>query len=91
MTATVPHASAPLVSERGRLGQWNSAVASYYVTVGATSLLVALGLVMVLSSSAIDSIAETGNPYVVFLRQAQFALIGLVGMFVASRLPLSFI
>jgi len=68
------------------LGQWNSAVATYYVVAGATTLLVALGLVMVLSSSAIDSLAESGNPYVVFVRQAQFALLGIVAMFVTSRL-----
>lgn len=91
MTAAAPPATAPVARERGRLGQWNSAVATYYVTVGATSLLVALGLVMVLSSSAIDSIAESGSPYAVFLRQAQFALIGIVLMLVASRLPLTFI
>jgi len=71
----------------GILGHWNSAVATYYVVVGATGLLVALGLVMVLSSSAIDSISENGNPYAVFLRQAQFALIGLVALVLASRMP----
>ena len=68
------------------LGHWNSAVATYYVATGATGLLVALGLVMVLSSSAIDSIADSGSPYVVFVRQAQFALLGLVAMLVTSRL-----
>ena len=84
MTATSPRVEATPTG--GRLGQWNSAVATYYVASGATALLVALGLVMVLSSSAIDSIAESGSPYVVFVRQAQFALIGLVVMLVASRL-----
>ncbi len=83
MTATAQRETA---SKPGSvLGQWNSAVATYYVAAGATALLVALGLVMVLSSSAIDSIAESGSPYVVFFRQAQFALLGVVAMFFTSR------
>lgn len=90
MTSTVPRDVAPdAAATGGRLGQWNGAVATYYVATGATALLVALGLVMVLSSSAIDSIDETGNPYVVFFRQAQFALLGLVAMIVTARLPLA--
>lgn len=84
MTATVPREE--VRSTGSVLGHWNSAVTTYYLTTGATGLLVALGLVMVLSSSAISSIAESGSPYGVFLRQAQYALIGLVVMFVASRL-----
>jgi len=89
MTATTPR-TAPVrpTSRAGLLGQWNSVVATYYVAVGATSLLVVLGLVMVLSSSAVDSIAENGSPYAVFARQAQFAVLGLVAMLVTSRLPL---
>ena len=87
MTATVPREDATRAATV--LGHWNSAVTTYYVTTGATALLVALGLVMVLSSSAIDSIAESGSPYVVFVRQAQFALIGLVVLVVASRLSVA--
>ena len=41
------------------LGQWNSAVTSYYLVLGASGLLVALGLVMVLSSSSVDSLSAT--------------------------------
>jgi cell division protein FtsW len=72
------------------LGQWDSAVTSYYVLTGATALLVVLGLVMVLSSSSVESLAENRSPYAVFLTQAQFALIGLPVMVVASRLPVRF-
>jgi cell division protein FtsW len=70
-----------------RLGQWNSAVTSYYLLLGATLLLLVLGLVMVLSSSAVDSLAGGGSPYTVFLGQAQYALLGLPLMWVASRVP----
>ncbi|PVU81613.1 putative lipid II flippase FtsW [Cellulomonas sp. WB94] len=72
------------------LGQWNSAVTSYYVLTGATALLLVLGLVMVLSSSSVESLAAGRSPYAVFLDQARFALLGLPLMWVASRLPVRF-
>lgn len=73
------------------LGQWNSAVTSYYLLVGATAMLVALGLVMVLSSSSVDSLSATegASPYAIFLNQAKFALLGLPLAWVASRLPVA--
>jgi cell division protein FtsW len=75
---------------RSRLGQWNSAVTSYYVLVGASMLLLVLGLVMVLSSSSVESLAAGDSPYTVFLGQAKYALMGLPLMWVASRLPVRF-
>jgi cell division protein FtsW len=72
---------------RGGRGQWNGAVSSYYLLIGAATLLVAIGLVMVLSSSSVDSLTASGTPYAIFLNQAQYALIGLVLAWVASRLP----
>ena len=71
----------------GRLGAWNSPVTSYYVLTGATALLVVLGLVMVLSSSSVESLAKGRSPYAEFLKQAQFALMGLPLLWLASRLP----
>jgi cell division protein FtsW len=66
-------------------------VTSYYLVGGATLLLLLLGLVMVLSSSTISSIqANKGDPFVVFLNQAKFALIGVPLMLIASRLPVAF-
>ena len=63
---------------------------SYYLVGGATLLLLAIGVVMVLSASSITSIRENdGNPYGHFLNQAQFALIGLPLMFLASRIPVA--
>lgn len=70
-----------------RLGQWNSAVTSYYLLVGASMLLLVLGLVMVLSSSSVESLASGDSPYAVFFGQAQYALIGLPLMWLASRVP----
>ncbi|TAK71111.1 MAG: putative lipid II flippase FtsW [Actinomycetota bacterium] len=59
----------------------------YYLLAGATLLLLALGLVMVWSASAIESIKIFGSPYELAGRQLLFAGIGVVGMLVASRLP----
>ncbi|MEU2201187.1 putative lipid II flippase FtsW [Isoptericola sp. NPDC019482] len=74
-------------ADRPWLGQWNSTVTSYYLLVGATGLLLVIGLVMVLSSSTITSIAAGDSPFAAFLVQARFALIGLPLMLVAARLP----
>ncbi|MQA94758.1 MAG: putative lipid II flippase FtsW [Streptosporangiales bacterium] len=60
---------------------------SYYVIFGSMMLLIALGLIMVLSSSSIDSLTETGSPYTLFRKQVISVVIGLPLMLVASRLP----
>jgi cell division protein FtsW len=90
MARAVPRATrepAERIRTGSILGQWNSAVTSYYVLTGATALLLVLGLVMVLSSSSVESLAAGRSPYAVFINQAQFALVGLPLMWVASRLP----
>ena len=74
-------------TERPWLGQWNSTVTSYYLLVGATGLLLVIGLVMVLSSSTVTSIAQGKSAYVEFLSQARWALIGLPFLLIAARIP----
>ncbi len=63
--------------------------ATYHLLVAVTSVLVAFGLVMVLSASAIESLTLTksGSPFSIFGRQLLFAGIGLIALLVASRLP----
>ena len=90
MTATTPRPSVrrtddPGASTSSLLGQWNSAVTSYYVLIGATALLLVIGLVMVLSSSSVESLDDGHSPYAVFLDQAKYALIGLPVLFGLSR------
>ena len=68
------------------LGHWNSAVTSYYVLTGATAMLVVLGLVMVLSSSSVESLADDKSPYAEFVKQAQYAIVGIPVMWVMSRM-----
>ena len=73
--------------QRSVLGHWNSAVTSYYVLAGSAALLLVIGLVMVLSSSSVESLQKGHSPYAVFLDQTKFALIGLPLALLASRLP----
>ena len=49
-------------------------------------LLLATGLVMVLSASAPSSIADYGNSYSYIKKQAEAAILGLIGMFFLSKI-----
>jgi cell division protein FtsW len=74
-----------------RLRSWadrfDSPVTTYYLLLFLTLALVAVGLIMVLSSSAIVSLRETdsGSAYTIFTTQALYAGIGAVALAVASR------
>ncbi|MBQ2836298.1 MAG: putative lipid II flippase FtsW [Clostridia bacterium] len=50
-----------------------------------TLLLLSIGLIMVLSASSPTSLQESGNSYEYFVRQLFFAVLGLVGMYFASK------
>jgi cell division protein FtsW len=65
-------------------------LATYHVILGATLLLLILGVLMVLSASTVESYRVFGSAYTLWLRQLMFAAIGLVAMVVASRLPVTF-
>ncbi|MCW2133265.1 putative lipid II flippase FtsW [Arthrobacter sp. VKM Ac-2550] len=59
---------------------------SYYLILGSAFALTAIGLLMVLSSSAVESIADGESPFELFVKQGIFAVIGLVLMLLLSRL-----
>jgi cell division protein FtsW len=61
---------------------------NYFLLLGTTLFLVLLGLVMVLSSSSIDSYVGRQGFFGVFWKQGMFALIGIPLMLVISRLPI---
>jgi cell division protein FtsW len=63
----------------------------FYRLAGLTGFLVVFGLVMVLSSSSIDSLVANRDAYYIFSRQFLYALIGLALMLVIASLPLNFI
>ena len=49
-------------------------------------LLLALGIIMVLSASAPSALSETGNSYTYVRKQAAFAVLGIALMFIISKI-----
>ena len=64
-------------------------LASYQLVLGSAALLLGLGLIMVLSASSVYARMADGSSYSIFVRQAMFAVLGLIGAYVAARMPLA--
>lgn len=60
---------------------------SYYLILGTSGLLLAVGLVMVLSTSSASQLDSGGSPYSVFVKQLVGALVGLAIMWLMARMP----
>ncbi|MDP9432937.1 MAG: putative lipid II flippase FtsW [Actinomycetota bacterium] len=65
-------------------------LASYYLVLGSSTMLICLGLVMVLSASSVEAYTELDSSFSIFQKQATFALLGVPVMIVAARLPVNF-
>ncbi|TXN30681.1 putative lipid II flippase FtsW [Lacisediminihabitans profunda] len=63
---------------------------NYFVLLGATLFLVVFGLIMVLSSSSVESFLASGDFFNGFVRQVLFAALGIPLMLIASRMPARF-
>ncbi|TFC30907.1 putative lipid II flippase FtsW [Cryobacterium sp. TMT2-18-3] len=86
-----PREAEPVASTRIHFGRvFKSESASYFLLLGTTLFLVVFGLVMVLSSSSVDSYLENTGFFGTVLRQGGFALIGVPVMLMISHLPLKF-
>ncbi|WP_309649397.1 putative lipid II flippase FtsW [Nocardioides sp.] len=64
---------------------------SYYLLLGASALLLTIGLIMVLSASSVRSYEYTGDSFTIVRRQLMWVLIGVPAAVLASRLPLRLI
>ncbi|MGW0482326.1 putative lipid II flippase FtsW [Nonomuraea sp. NPDC003214] len=73
-----------LVSLRELLGK---PLTTYYLIIGCVTLLLALGLMMVLSASSIEAMHKTGSPFSWFIRQSMSAALGVLVMWLCTRLP----
>jgi cell division protein FtsW len=62
----------------------------FFLLLGTTIFLVVFGLVMVLSSSSIESYVKSGDFFTTATRQGLYALIGVPVMLIAARAPISF-
>ena len=61
----------------------------FYMIAAITFILVAFGLVMVLSASSIYSFTKEGTPWEYFSRQVFFTVVGIAGMVTAITFPLT--
>jgi cell division protein FtsW len=79
------------VRPAGRMARWRDLLdrplASYYLVLGCTLLLLALGLVMVLSASTAYQLERGGPTYATFEKQVIGAVVGLVIMWVIAKAP----
>lgn len=83
-----PGGVAALRSRLGAVvGLLDRPLTSYYLVVGCSLLLLALGLLMVLSASSVEQYESTGSSFTLFQRQVMWAGIGLPLMAVAAKLP----
>jgi cell division protein FtsW len=69
------------------VGLLDRPLTSYYLVLGCSIMLLALGLTMVLSASSVKQLQATGSAYTLFQKQAMWMAIGLPAMWLASRLP----
>jgi cell division protein FtsW len=60
---------------------------SYYLVLGTSGLLLAVGLVMVLSTSSASQLDAGSSPYSVFVKQLIGAAVGLAIIWVLARVP----
>ncbi len=67
----------------------SKSTASYLMILGTTGALAGLGLVMVLSSSSVTALSESGNTYAIFLKQSLFLVVGILISIVTMRMKLS--
>ncbi len=81
------HAATKVVTRRSLVGEWFAhPQADFYLVIVPAVLLLALGLMMVLSASSVLALAADGDAYSYVKRQAVFLVIGGVIAFVATRL-----
>lgn len=99
MTATAERPASPERQPgrrpRGELSGWlastrallDKPLTSYYLLLGASALLLAIGLLMVLSASSVFSYRRYHDSYAVFLQQLISVAIALPCAYVAAKLP----
>ncbi|HZX54461.1 MAG TPA: FtsW/RodA/SpoVE family cell cycle protein, partial [Ilumatobacteraceae bacterium] len=64
--------------------------AAFYAIAVVVAVFVMLGLVMVLSASSINQFHQGQSPYRIFNKQVIWAALGLVGLWIAMRVPIHF-
>jgi cell division protein FtsW len=71
-----------------KVGAWlGRPMTSFHLVIAVVALLTTLGLIMVLSASGVRSYDDDGSPWTIFGRQVLWTIIGLIGFYVALRVP----
>jgi len=84
MAAAAPSRTGWLASARDALDR---PLTSYYLLLGAASLLLTIGLMEVLSASSVDGLTKHGSSYFWFRRQVTWVALALPVAWVVTRLP----
>ncbi len=80
--------STPVSSSGTKVGAWlGRPMTSFHLVIAVVALLTTLGLIMVLSASGVRSYDDDGSPWTIFGRQVLWTVIGLIGFYVALRVP----
>ncbi|MGH3434717.1 MAG: putative lipid II flippase FtsW, partial [Thermocrispum sp.] len=81
-----------LAAARTALTAWLSRpLASFHLVLAVCGLLTAIGVVMVLSASSVESVASGSSAYSVFGKHLLFVGLGMVAFWLGLRLPLAII
>ncbi|HET8681323.1 MAG TPA: putative peptidoglycan glycosyltransferase FtsW [Micromonosporaceae bacterium] len=62
-------------------------LASYYLLLSSSGLLLVIGLTMVFSATSVRSYADDGNAFALIAKQATYAVFGLLAFWACQRLP----
>jgi cell division protein FtsW len=62
-------------------------LASYYLLLASSALLLIIGLAMVFSATSVSSFGSSGNAYKVIIEQVIAAIVGLAAFWICQRLP----
>jgi cell division protein FtsW len=63
-------------------------LAAYYLVIGTAAILLALGLIMVLSASSVTSYTSSGSSFTIAEKQGVWMVLGLPALWIGSRLPI---
>ncbi|MFV0496004.1 putative lipid II flippase FtsW [Mycobacterium sp.] len=84
-------AAAPASGPRTPFGAWlGRPMTSFHLIIAVAALLTTLGLIMVLSASGVRSYGDDGSAWVIFGKQVMWTIVGLIGCYIALRMPVRF-
>jgi cell division protein FtsW len=87
MTAVAGGSTIPRRTAQARASVLQGPLASYYLVLVSTGLLLTIGFVMVLSASSVRAYSTYGSVFAIAVKQGIFIAIGLPAMWLGSRIP----